>query len=146
MITSTASSGAPRNVSSKMVTVQILSEDGRASGSRAGGGLSSTPRHPPHSSRGGSPKPNKIHNVRGGSKLGKGSFSTGYGSLPFTITAYLPHDGGKRLKVSYLSWFTGRVMVLVSGYLKFLSCKGKTVFLSFSFQFCCYSHRSVVNK
>ena len=97
MITSTASSGAPRNVQSKMVTVQILS-DGTASGSRTSG-PSNTPRH---QSRRGSPKPNKkIHNVREGSKLGKGSFTAGgYNSHPFTITAYLPYDEGKRLKVS----------------------------------------------
>ena len=95
MITSTASSGAPRNVQSKMVTVQILSDG--TSGSRTSG-PSNTPRH---QSRRGSPKPNKkIHNVREGSKLGKGSFTAGgYNSHPFTITAYLPHDEGKRLKV-----------------------------------------------
>jgi len=105
MITSTASPGAPNVQSSKTVTVQILSDDGRTtSGNRSSGVPSNTPRHTSHSStRRGSPKPNKkIHNVREGSKLSKGSFTAGFGAHPFLITAYLPYDGGKRLKVSRL--------------------------------------------
>ena len=114
MITSTASSGAPNVQSSKTVTVKILSDDGRTtSGNRSSGAPpSNTPRHSSHSStRRGSPKPNKkIHNVREGSKLSKGSFSPGYSAHPFVITAYLPYDGGKRLKVSGLGKLYGHVI------------------------------------
>lgn len=99
MITSNANSGAPRNVQTKTFTVQIMG-DGTGSGSRTSGSSSITPRH---SSRGGSPKPAKKFSVRGASKMGKQSSfpPSGYNPHVFTITAYLPHDGGKRLRVSF---------------------------------------------
>ena len=98
MITST-NSGTPRNVQTKTFTVQIMG-DGTGGGSRTVGNSSMTPRH---SSRGGSPKPSKKFSVRVASKMGKHSSFTPpsvYNSHSFTITAYLPHDGGKRLRVS----------------------------------------------
>ena len=102
MITSKSpTSGTPRNVKTKTFTVQIMGGEpqsgsgGRASGT--GAAKSSTQRH----SRGGSPKPNKKYDVRGG-KSAKHSFtSSHYNPHMFTITAYLPHEGGKRLKVVY---------------------------------------------
>lgn len=104
MITSKSpTSGTPRNVKTKTFTVQIMggepqsgSGGGRASGT--GAAKSSSQRH----SRGGSPKPNKKYDVRGGKGAKHSSFtSSHYNPHMFTITAYLPHEGGKRLKVVY---------------------------------------------
>ncbi len=95
MITSKSPiSGNPRNVQTKTFTVQIMGGEAQASGgSRAtGGGKSLSQRH----TRGGSPKPTKKFEVRSGKKT---SYSALYNPQMFTITAYLPHDGGKRLKV-----------------------------------------------
>lgn len=103
MITSNASAGASRNVQTKTFTVQIMGD-----GSNRTSGVSA-PRHT--TSRGGSPKPTKKFSVRGASKMGKQSSFTppsGYSPRSFTITAYLPHDGGKRLRVS-LHLFLGLV-------------------------------------
>ena len=95
MITSATSSGMPQQ-QTKTFTVQIMG-DRSGSGSRAVGSTTMSPRQ---SSRGGSPKPSKKFSVRGGSKMGKHSFSpNSFNSPSFTITAYLPHDGGKRLRV-----------------------------------------------
>ena len=100
MITSKSpNSGTPRNVQTKTFTVQIMG-DGQSSSSRggpaAGGGGSSNP-HTPRHSRGGSPKPNKKFSVKKG---GKQSPYVSYNPHIFTITAYLPYEGGKRLKVT----------------------------------------------
>ena len=97
MITSKSPiSGNPRNVQTKTFTVQIMG--GEAQGSSGGrgtvGGKSLTQRH----SRGGSPRPTKKFEVRSGGK--KPPYSALYTPQMFTITAYLPHDGGKRLKVN----------------------------------------------
>ena len=95
MITSKSpNSGTPRNVQTKTFTVQIGMGDAQSSGGNRSSSKSLTPRH----SRGGSPNSAKKYDVRS-SKSGKGSFSSHYNSQVFTITAYLPHDGGKRLKV-----------------------------------------------
>ncbi len=101
MITSKSpNSGTPRNVQTKTFTVQILKGDAPSSGGGGGGGgsratsKSLTQRN--SSSRVGSPKPNKKYDVR---KMGKQTSYT-YNPNVFTITAYLPHDGGKRLKVN----------------------------------------------
>jgi hypothetical protein len=99
MITSKSPiSGTPRNVKTKTFTVQILGSEGsqNGGGNRTGGSKSSQ-----RQSRGGSPKPNKKFDVRSGRQ------SRGYQYDPsiFTITAYLPHEGGKRLKV----WVAGAV-------------------------------------
>lgn len=89
MITSKSPiSGTPRNVKTKTFTVQITGTE--ASQNRTGGGKSSQ-----RQSRGGSPKPNKKFDVRSGRQ----SRSFQYDPNIFTITAYLPHEGGKRLKV-----------------------------------------------
>lgn len=103
MITSKSLSGAPRNVqTTKTFTVQIMGDGQNSGGARASGGKSHSQRH----SRGGSPKPAKKFDVR--SKSGKSSSfsSPQYNPHIFTITAYLPHEGGKRLKVSlcYETW------------------------------------------
>ena len=99
MITSKSPiSGTPRNVQTKTFTVQIGMGDTQNSGGRgSGGGKSLSQRH----SRGGSPKPNKkLFDVRG-SKSGKqSSYSAQYNPHVFTITAYLPREGGRRLRVS----------------------------------------------
>ncbi len=103
MITSKSPiSGTPRNVKTKTFTVQILGSEppqsqGAASNRANSGGKSSQ-----RLSRGGSPKPNKKYDVRG-SKGGKLSHSYLYDPSVFTITAYLPHEGGKRLKVRMLT-------------------------------------------
>lgn len=97
MITSKSPiSGTPRNVKTKTFTVQIMGSEGSQSGgsSRTGSGKPSQ-----RLSRGGSPKPNKKFDVRG-SKGGRQSHSFQYDPTIFTITAYLPHEGGKRLKVN----------------------------------------------
>jgi hypothetical protein len=58
--------------------------------------------------RAGSPKPQKKFSVRHTRKEAKSKshsfelqshFSSGYNPHMFTITAYLPYDGGRRLKV-----------------------------------------------
>lgn len=94
MITSKSPiSGTPRNVKTKTFTVQIMGTEASQSGgsNRTGGGKSSQ-----RQSRGGSPKPNKKFDVRSG---GRQSRNFQYDPNIFTITAYLPHEGGKRLKV-----------------------------------------------
>lgn len=55
-----------------------------------------------HQHRAGSPKPKKKFMVKRDSKLSSYSagFPPGFNPHTFTITAYLPYDGGKRLKVS----------------------------------------------
>ena len=92
MITSKSPiSGTPRNVKTKTFTVQIMGSEGSQSGGsgRTGGGGKPSQRH----SRGGSPKPNKKFDVR------RQPHGYQYDPNIFTITAYLPHEGGKRLKV-----------------------------------------------
>lgn len=59
--------------------------------------------------RPGSPRPKKLHDVRKDKERSKrGGYPSGYppGFNPraFTITAYLPNDGGKRLKVYSVSF------------------------------------------
>lgn len=94
MITTNTISGTPKNVKTKTLTVQIMGgEASQSSGSNRGSGGKSSQRL----SRGGSPKPNKKFDVRG--KGGRQSYQQ-YNPNIFTITAYLPHEGGKRLKVS----------------------------------------------
>ena len=96
MITSKSPvSGTPRNVQTKTFTVSIMGDAQNSGGSRASGGKSHSQRL--SRTRGGSPKPEKKYDVRG-SKSGK-SPSYQYNPHVFTITAYLPHEGGKRLKV-----------------------------------------------
>lgn len=84
---STSPNSSPKNV--QKLTVKIM-EDRKSS---AGGG---TPVH----QRGGSPKPQKStrFSVRGTRKV-QGHYLSAYNPNVFTITAYLPHDGGRRLKV-----------------------------------------------
>lgn len=96
MITSTS-----RNSQRKTVIVKIMGDSPNSGATtRASGGSEKPPttRH----SRGGSPKPSKKFGVRG-SKDGKqqsySSLGSHYNPHVFSITAYLPHDGGKRLKV-----------------------------------------------
>ena len=84
---------SPRNV--QKFTVKIMGDNTPTSG-RGGG-------------RQGSPKPQKRFSVRHGGKGHKSkpqmdvqsSFPMGYNPHMFTITAYLPYDGGKRLKVLF---------------------------------------------
>lgn len=98
MITSKSPvSGTPRNVQTKTFTVKIMGDTQNSGGNRTSG--SGSKLHSQRHSRGGSPKPAKKYDVRG-SKSGKQpSFSSQYNPHVFTITAYLPHEGGKRLKV-----------------------------------------------
>jgi len=94
------SNSGPRNVQTKTFTVKISPSSGANRGVGGGGrgtGGSKTQRP---STRGGSPKPDIMFNVK--SKPGKppSSFPPHYDPRVFTITAYLPHEGGKRLKVT----------------------------------------------
>lgn len=97
-----AVSGTPRNIqTTKTFTVKIMGDTPPNTSSVGGGSrLGTTSQRP---SRGGSPNPDKRFNVKskGGGKHTTGKHTTSYTYDPrvFTITAYLPHDGGKRLKV-----------------------------------------------
>ena len=88
----------PRNVKTKTFTVQIM---GSGSEPSPGGGSrerTSSTKTSHRLTRGGSPKPSKKFGVKSGKQIP--SYMT-YHPHVFTITAYLPHEGGKRLKVSF---------------------------------------------
>ncbi len=88
VMSSNSPNSGPKNA--QKLTVKIMED-------RKSGGFSGTPVH----QRGGSPKPQKStrFSVRGTRKLQGHHYPTGYSQNVFTITAYLPHDGGRRLKV-----------------------------------------------
>ena len=89
------SSGGPRNF--KKFTVQIMGDTQSGPRSVSASHLSTVQAH-----RGGSPKPKKRFSVKKSASkemYQHTSFPAGYNPHMFTITAYLPYDGGKRLKV-----------------------------------------------
>ena len=106
VMTSKSPTSGPRNVQTFTATLEIMGDaQSGSSGTRVTGSTTTTTttRHRP-----GSPKPRKKFSVRArtdskGSKSEldvQGHFPRGYSPHMFTITAYLPHDGMKRLKVS----------------------------------------------
>ena len=95
VMTTTSPNSSPRNI--QKFTVQIMEDD------KNGG------RQP----RSGSPKPQKrfsvVRHMRKSEHKSSKSFEvqsvfpSNYNPHMFTITAYLPYDGGRRLKVNYCS-------------------------------------------
>ena len=100
VMTTNSPSSSPRNI--QKFTVKIMEGGGNGTGPKANANSSGRTR------RAGSPKPQKKYSIRksmGQKKTSQievvrgGHFPGGYNPQIFTITAYLPHDGGKRLKV-----------------------------------------------
>lgn len=92
MTSKSPNSGTERNITTFTVKFNMGDE---ARGS---------PKHVPHSDS--SKRRSKSTRQKQEGKISKqlevqSSFPSGYNPHTFYITAYLPHDGGKRLKVSY---------------------------------------------